>query len=71
MGQNDFPVPMDASPDYFFLIIGDEEGKLYVYKVSLHFVFYPPAFLLEMVELLRLEPVVLLLHSVFVAQGYL
>lgn len=68
---NAFPVRKDALPGYFFLMNGDEKGKLYVCKRSHHFVFYPPEVQREITDVLTLEPVVLPPHIVFVGHGYL
>lgn len=50
---------------------GDEEGKLYVSKGSHRFVFQYQEALSEIADLLVLEPVVFVLHSVFLDHGYL
>lgn len=71
LGHNDMIVRRGASPGYFFIANGPEEGKLYVCKGSHHFVFYPPTEKRKMADILKMDPVVLPPYCVFVGHGYL
>lgn len=71
VGHNDFPAHKGKSPGYFFIVTGNEVGKLYVCKGSHHYVFYPTAAKRALAKHLKLESIELPPNSVFVGHGWL
>lgn len=57
--HNNFSIRKNASPEYFVLVGGYDEGRLYVCKRFHHFIFYPREALLKMADLFVSEPVLL------------
>lgn len=71
VGHSNMIVRRGASPGYFFIANRPEEGKLYVCKGSHYFIFYPPTDKCKMADILKIDPVVLPPHCVFVGHGCL
>lgn len=71
VGHNDFPTARSRYQGYFFIVSRAETRKPYVCNGSHQYVLYPAAPSRALANLLKLEPIDLSTHYVFVGHGWI